>query len=227
MEIAYFSYLYTFGMLDIEPYSQIICICILDWILIKFRIYDISNFSHSLILHVFYQRGRIENLSKKLLLNHPDVLYFYTLKKSGSSKDDKTHPHETIWFLAHKGKHMLYLSSLSVICLMNWGKSKNNNPRKNLYLSSCNSFNDFYNESKAVFRRVTAVCVSDGSRRQARPSSWLVTAACNDSPVWRYAPRLMCSWQWLFIWWDAAWKSLIGAISSHSTVLSLHFASTK
>lgn len=73
-------------------------------------------------------------ISKKLILNHLDVLYFYTLKKSGSSKDNKIYPHETIWFPAHKGKYMLYISCLSVICLMNWGKSKNNNPRKKIFI---------------------------------------------------------------------------------------------
>lgn len=124
------------------------------------------------------------------------------------------------------------------MCLWNWAKSKHNNPKKNPWLSSCNSFNDFSNESDhssehwpqlvpllyrvGMARGDKLNTFVTGNSRLRRLASWLCGDMHQDWCVFLtmaiYIER--CS---LAMWGE---ESLSRTISSRSMVLSPYQAST-
>ncbi len=130
--------------------------------------------------------------------------------------------------------------SISVTRLMNWAKSKHNNPRKSdgraPVIPLMTSLMKVTSLQNGGCSSVPPHCTDRGWPEETGWTHfWLVTATYTDSPPGSVATRTkidVCSWQiaWMAIYMErcclAMWgeESLSRTISSHSMVLSLHLA---
>lgn len=169
-------------------------------------------------------------------------LSFSFLKLSNLKTNDMSTPLKRIVFPTHKDKDLCNSCfSLSVMCLMNWGKYEHNNPgKKKIYsrapviplMTSLMKVASLQNNGHSLclnraergwLEETSPTHFLTGSSSLQRLAFWLCGGTCQDWCV--FLTMAIYIVRCCLAMWEGG-KSLSRAISSHSVALSFHFTST-